>query len=805
MGCVRGIVLPLFLIFLIGISSTEASELKGLFAKALIDEQWQDAADYGRRLLKESPEPALLASVGYALYRAGDKKEALRVLSADRAEITGLVTDALKAAPVAVVFVRTGDDGLAIGVVPKTVEVRALKRLFYGLDKEPSQRQIERFRERVLGSRDGSRYIVAAAPVVELEDGTLYIVLIDLAAFQDAIEGRAKESFPTFGVLTQRGKESYRKDFIQGLREYGYRVKDLGRGDFYTTGDRAKGLDVVIELSEEVRSDERLLGGRFKEFEARVELTLYSVSPKRLLWRLKEDTRIVHLDDIIGSEAALKESYQKALARLYSRMDALKRELEALGAKEPPIKVSVEFDRVFASNYKYYAKYPVGTVVLKNTTDRSLGDITLSIEVKRYMDYPTLLRLGRLDAGKTIKRPLNMVFNRHILDITDNTFIQSAIKVSYVDEGRQHTITLNSPIYVYEKHALLWDDKGKLASFITPRDPVVVSLATAVVRDYRADGLWRNLQKAGVLFETLGVLGISYMEDPNTPFSVVSGLKRVVDFVQFPRETLARKVGDCDDLTSLYSSLLESIGIRTALIDVPGHVFIMFDTAVPEEESLLFGFPEDSYIIYKGTLWLPVETTLVGASFSEAWRAGVRNYRGMRKRAKIISLEEARRLYLAPNLPPKSLELNPPVEKIKERFRRELKGLKKKRLDYLKQRLTGLGTVGVARLVAIYAKEGMLDEALSVAESIEGRKEDPALLNNVGNIYYLKRMYREALRHYRRAYRLDNRDANILVNIARTYLKLGNRRQAKEYLNRAIEIDRTIKDRYIGLYTEING
>ena len=42
------------------------------------------------------------------------------------------------------------------------------------------------------------------------------------------------------------------------------------------------------------------------------------------------------------------------------------------------------------------------------------------------------------------------------------------------------------PVYVYEKHALVWDDKGKIASFITPKDPVVSGFATSAAGGYRA-------------------------------------------------------------------------------------------------------------------------------------------------------------------------------------------------------------------------------------------------------------------------------------------------------------------------------
>ena len=50
--------------------------------------------------------------------------------------------------------------------------------------------------------------------------------------------------------------------------------------------------------------------------------------------------------------------------------------------------------------------------------------------------------------------------------------------------------------------------------------------------------------------------------------------KNAVDFLQFPRQTLVYGAGDCDDISILYNSLLESVGIRTAFITIPGHKLV---------------------------------------------------------------------------------------------------------------------------------------------------------------------------------------------------------------------------------------
>ena len=47
---------------------------------------------------------------------------------------------------------------------------------------------------------------------------------------------------------------------------------------------------------------------------------------------------------------------------------------------------------------------------------------------------------------------------------------------------------------------------------------------------------------------------------------------------------LRDKIGDCDDLTALFGSLMANLGIETMFLDVfkpgAGHIFVMFDSGI---------------------------------------------------------------------------------------------------------------------------------------------------------------------------------------------------------------------------------
>ena len=107
------------------------------------------------------------------------------------------------------------------------------------------------------------------------------------------------------------------------------------------------------------------------------------------------------------------------------------------------------------------------------------------------------------------------------------------------------------------------------------------------------------------------------------------------DYVQFPHETLKLKGGNCDDLSVCYSSLLESIGIQTALVDYKpvdgiGHVNILINTQLSPDQAKLITKNDRKYFIRKNgngidEVWIPVETTSL-TDFNTAWDLGSQKF-----------------------------------------------------------------------------------------------------------------------------------------------------------------------------------
>jgi len=111
--------------------------------------------------------------------------------------------------------------------------------------------------------------------------------------------------------------------------------------------------------------------------------------------------------------------------------------------------------------------------------------------------------------------------------------------------------------------------------------------------------------------------------------------RATAEYVQFPQQTVQLKGGDCDDLSVCYSSLLESVGIQTALVDYKEdvdirHVNLLLNTKLTPNQAKLITNNDTKYFVRKSSsgkseVWLPIETTSL-TDFNTAWNVGVEKF-----------------------------------------------------------------------------------------------------------------------------------------------------------------------------------
>lgn len=297
-----------------------------------------------------------------------------------------------------------------------------------------------------------------------------------------------------------------------------------------------------------------------------------------------------------------------------------------------------------------------------------------------------------------------------------------------------------------------------------------------------------------VLFNSLNAAGITYVSDPR---NIQSGN----DYVQLPGETLKKKAGDCDDLTALYASLLEGIGISTAIATVPGHVFLLLNTDVIESSACEISDDPREYTVRGGTVWIPVEVTSLNEGFCEAWKNGSKNM----AQTDFACVETMRAWE---EFPPADNEVDYSVDSpdrriLAERISIDIASLKNTMLDRKAEELKTYLSANITdfkkwnELGIIYGRFNRLDEAEECfAKAISISNDYSPAICNSGNISMLKKNYDAAAAYYTRALELDSENTNVIINCARALYELKKYDQAGILYKKALAKNPGIAARY---------
>jgi hypothetical protein len=471
----------------------------------------------------------------------------------------------------------------------------------------------------------------------------------------------------------------------------------------------------------------------------------------------------------VGPESA-RELYSKTV-QMYERILSLnpydeetKQNYESLkeiflrettvppGEKKQFIIVKTELENLFPSLMHTYRKKSAGAVTVKNGLSQPIESVRASVFIKKYMDFPVETALedpdGELAPGAEASIPLNVLLNEAVFTLQEDLPIQARIEVTGRSGGSEVSSVINKTITLYRRTALSWDRSEKLAAFIMPNEEVVSRFAHRVLDEQEygaASGLPEKVVRAARICDAVGKYGITYIEDPESPISEVLERESVIDTVRFPRTTLFIKSGDCDDTTALLGSLLESVGVKTAIMTSPGHVFLAMDTGEPAGNSWMYSYSGQETLSYNGTVWVPLETTVLGRGFSEVWAEASRLVAVHKPKQELEFLPVAELRGEFPPLPlsgESSLAIAiPPAEAVTPQFVRSLEGLRNslyvQTLETLQEQAEAAGG-GVKQVVinnrigVLHARFGDLNKAESVF--MDNIEENPGLISSYINL-----------------------------------------------------------------------
>ena len=334
-----------------------------------------------------------------------------------------------------------------------------------------------------------------------------------------------------------------------------------------------------------------------------------------------------------------------------------------------------EFSPVFPVFYAHYAENPFGTITLVNNEPNDISNVSISVMIDSYMTAPYIVsEIESIGRGETFNVDICAFLNENILDLVQPKSSDMEITVTYYSLGQLQSSSYLLPVTALSRNSMTWEDDRRAAAFVSGKDATAQRFARqvqGVVKNELRDGVPKNIQYAAAIFGALKAFGINYVVDPSSAFTDNVGTA-AVDFLQFPYQTLVYHGGDCDDLTILNCSLLEALGIETAFITVPGHIYMAFDSGLSLEEGRA-KTSKGYYIEAEGKIWVPFEVTLSQDTFGLAWTYGAREWRKAGSEAALIPLKDAWSSYLPISVPGADSPIEIPSKDLIIKFFKEAK------------------------------------------------------------------------------------------------------------------------------------
>jgi hypothetical protein len=477
---------------------------------------------------------------------------------------------------------------------------------------------------------------------------------------------------------------------------------------------------------------------------------------------------------------------------------------------------SLSLDPVFPVLFKFYDDHPIGKVSIKNSGGSPMEDVKVSLFVSQYMDNSKLCAtIPLIEPGAEASADLYALFNDKLLGVSEGTKVSAKVSVEYSAAGAAASQERVETIRVFDRNASMWDDNRKAAAFVTSKDPTVLRFSKnvlAMVKDKGSASVNQNLLTAMAFHEATRLYGLTYVTDPSNSYAAVLQDKSAVDFLQFPRQTLDYKGGNCSALSILYSALLESVGVETAFITVPGHIFMAVSLGEsPDRARKDFQSPDD-LILTGDRSWLPIETTERNAGFLQAWQDAAKEWREnlAKQQAELYPVHEAWTLYEPVGFASDMGNIVlPGKDEVASAYLQELVHYIDKeifpevaRLQAEIRRSNG-APKAINKLGVLYARYGLNDRAESEFNLALKGGDYPLSLVNLGNLKYLQTKFQEALEYFGRAQAMIPEEPALLLAIARTNHELENYGVAKVAYDKLKSADPSLAARFG--YLELKG
>jgi tetratricopeptide (TPR) repeat protein len=455
----------------------------------------------------------------------------------------------------------------------------------------------------------------------------------------------------------------------------------------------------------------------------------------------------------------------------------------------------LQFSKVAISDiypvfYKYYDDHPVGTAVIHNYDRSTIRNVKASVFVKEYMTDPKeTAGPDKIEPGADASVDLYGLFTKDILANTEANKVSARLTLTYTLNGNPVTQETVQTIQVLRRNSLTWDDDRKAAAFVSANDPTAVTFAKNVqsmVQGKASASIEPNLQLAMAIHDALTLYGLTYSTDP---VATLNSDNKTVDYIQFPQQTLDYRGGKCSDFSVLYASMFEAIGVESAFITIPGHIFMAVALQMSPEDVRKTFQNSDDFIYQDGKAWLPIEITLREGGFLKAWELGAKEWREnkAKNQAAFYPLHDAWKIYQPVGYSSTASTIAiPGQDKLVKVYSGEVNSFVTSQIGRQEAALLAAANKATNKskplnsLAVLYSRYGLYDKAEKTLRDVLAKDEYVPALINMGNIYFVQSETDKALDYYNRAYKKDPNNTTVLLCVARVNHALENYSIAKK-------------------------
>jgi tetratricopeptide (TPR) repeat protein len=440
--------------------------------------------------------------------------------------------------------------------------------------------------------------------------------------------------------------------------------------------------------------------------------------------------------------------------------------------------------------YKFYDDHPVGTAVIHNYERSTIQNVKASVFVKEYMTDPKETDgPDKIEPGADASMDLYGLFTKDILANTESTKVSVRLTLTYTLNGTPVSQDTVQTLQVLRRNSLTWDDDRKAAAFVSANDPTAVSFAKNVqsmVQGKASASIEPNLQLAMAIHDALTLYGLTYSTDP---VATLNSDNKTVDYIQFPQQTLDYRGGKCSDFSVLYASMFEAIGVESAFITIPGHIFMAVALQMSQEDVRKTFQNSDDFIYQDGKAWLPIEITLREGGFLKAWQLGAKEWREnkAKNQAAFYPLHEAWKTYQPVGYSSTASNIAIPAQdKLVKVYTAEVNSFVTSQIGRQEAALLAAADKAANKskplnsLAVLYSRYGLFDKAQKTLNDVLAKDEYVPALINMGNIYFVQSQTDKALDFYNRAYKKDPNNPTVLLCVARVNHALENYSIAKK-------------------------